>query len=308
MISLEKLLRQYKESDLNYKLPVILGENENGKPEFADLTELKHILIAGSTGSGKSLFEHSIISTFLKLFSVEQVKLLLVDMKAVEFPFFHKGVPLLLAPVQTENQSVLSGFQWINNEKNIRLKRGESELRKLPYIVVIIDTFSDLICNDPREFKDLIRAILDKGAEVKIHFIMCDSRPSLDVFTNFIRASFPTKICFNVSSAIDSKMAINTTGGEKLLGKGDMLLLKKGKHRPIHLQAPFISEKEIKEIVNRAKKIKIERFMICHAFIIDFFFKKYMLHLWVKPFWSISCHRKYDDGKKSRLFWIKRYR
>lgn len=255
-VFLNELLSQYEESGLNYKLPIVLGKNENGKSEFADLVDLEHILMAGSTGSGKSIFGHSIISTFIKIFSPAQLRLFLIDMKVVEFPSFYNGLPHLLAPVATGFDKAFNGLGWVRNEKNSRLRKSKSELKKMPYIVIVIDTFSDLIINYSKRFQKLIKETLDKAAEAKIYFIIYDSRPSPDVFTPLIRASFPTRICFNVSRAVDSKITINNFGGEKLLGKGDMLLLKKGSHRPIHLQAPFISEQEIKEIVNHAINLK----------------------------------------------------
>lgn len=251
MITLKKLLNTYKKSNLNYKLPIMLGENREGVPEFADLIDLKHILMTGSTGSGKSTFEHTIISTFLSTFSIHQLKLLLVDMKRVEF-LIYDGLPHLLSPVVVNTDKVYGALDWLIFEKNKRLKivaEAAAELEKYPRIVVIIDTFSDLVSNNSVKFQDYLGQLMNQASDVNIHVVMSDSRPSPDVFTPLIQSLFPTKICFNVSSIKDSKLVIGNEGGEKLLGVGDMLFLPPYLKKAVRIQAPLISEEEVRKII-----------------------------------------------------------
>jgi len=245
MVNFKKLLEEYKKNNLNYKLPIILGEDEQGKPQFADLVNLGSILMTGTTGSGKSMFEHTIISTLTSLYTPDQLRLYLVDMKRVEFQSY-EGLPHLLSPVNKgwSLDDVFTGLEWIIDEKNNRLKIGD-EINKYPYIVVIIDTFSDLISHDPQKFQDYISKLMDKAAGVKIYVIMSDSRPSPDVYTPLVLGLFPTKICFNVTSDIDSKLIIGSKGGEELKGAGDMLLLPPNLKEAIRIQAPYISSEEI---------------------------------------------------------------
>ncbi|MBU4099184.1 hypothetical protein KJ980_06060, partial [Patescibacteria group bacterium] len=254
-VPLKKLIKQYKELGLNYKLPIVLGENKQEEPKFADLVDLKHILMTGSTGSGKSMFEHTVISTLTSFFTPDELRLYLVDMKRVEFQSY-EGLPYLLSLVSNGwvPDDVFIGLKWLIDEKNKRLEMVK-EVSKIPYIIVIIDTFSDLICNSPIKFQDYMRELMDRAAEVKIHVIMCDSRPSpIDVFTPLIQGLFPTKICFKVSNIEDSKLIIGTEGGEKLKGYGDMLLLRINQQYPIRLQAPYISGEEVKKLLLDNKK------------------------------------------------------
>ncbi len=250
-IILKKLTEEYKKLNLNYKLPVILGVNENGKTEFADLADLKHILMAGTTGSGKSVFMNTMISTFLTTFSTHQLRLFLVDMKRVEL-LDYNGLPYLLSPVVVDLKKVSAGLDWLIFEKNRRLRivaQEESYLEKLPAILVIIDTFSDLIYSDSVKFQDYLSKLMDQASDVKIHVVMSDSRTGSDVFTPLIRKLFPTKICFNVSESSYSKLIIGKAGGEKLRGAGDMLFLPPGEKEPKRIQAPYISDDEINKLI-----------------------------------------------------------
>lgn len=246
VIPLKRLIKQYKELGLNYKLPIILGENKQGEPKFADLVDLKHILMTGMTGTGKSMFEHTVISTLTSFYTPDQLKIYLVDIKRVEFQSYEK-LPHLLSPVSKgwAPDDVFNGLDSIIHEKNNRLKIG-NEISKLPYIVLIIDTFSDLICNSPIKFQDYMRELMDRADEVKIHVIMSDSRLSpIDVFTPLIQSLFPTKICFKVSTIEDSKLIIGAEGGEKLKGCADMLFLAPGKKESIILRTPYLSDADI---------------------------------------------------------------
>ena len=254
-ISLLKLLEEYQASNLNYKLPVVLGKNADGKAIFADLVELEHILMAGATGSGKSVFELSIIATFTKLFSPNQLRFFLVDMKRVEY-FLPKNSSHS-TPVIFDFDEVYEMLKWIKKEKNNRLKSNKLELETLPYIIVVIDTFSDLILHNSAEFQKQITETTKNAAKVKIHFIMSDSRCCPVNYTPSIKASFPTKICFNTASVVDSKTLIGVGDAVNLKGKGDMLLLYPKKKQTIRLQAPFISREEVDKITNRKIREKI---------------------------------------------------
>lgn len=246
-IILNKLIEEYKKTNLNYKLPVILGVNENGKQEFADLTDLKHILMTGTTGSGKSVFMSSMISTFLSLFSTHQLRLMLVDMKRVELTEY-EGLPYLLSPVAVEADKIYACLQWLIDEKTIRLKRMD-EIDQLPFLVVFIDTFSDLMYHDSVKFQDYLATLMNQASDVKIHVIMSDSRPSSDIYTTLILNLFPTKICFNVSESSYSELIIGKAGGEKLRGAGDMLISLPNKKELLRTQAPYIPDDEIGHFV-----------------------------------------------------------
>ena len=224
--------------------------------------------MTGQTGSGKSVFGHSIIASMLYFLNTYGgVKLLLVDMKRVEFPMYN-GLPYLLAKPLFDVKDVLIQLELLVKEQEVRLGRlkqkriGDIEeyhrqypQERLPYIVVLIDTFSDIMCSEPKRFEELINKLTDSSVKVGIHVVMWDSRPSVDVYTPLILSSFPTKICFATASVSDSKVIINSPGGTKLSGRGDMLLLKENQEYPIRLQASFISDKEIEAIIDCKNKI-----------------------------------------------------
>lgn len=252
IIPLNKLIEQYKKSGLSYKLPVILGEDEEGKPQFADLDDLKHILIAGSTGSGKSVFLEAIISTFMNLFSPSELRFILIDMKRVEFSV-HNGNPYVLGDCLSESNKVVAALDLLIDEKEKRLNLKKTKVN-FPYIVVILDTFSDLMAACPQKFEQQIVNLTKDSKDSKIHIIMCDSRPSIDVFTEPIKNSFPTKIAGNTSSHFDSIWVLGTKGAEKLIGQGDMLFLPPYLKEPVRIQAPWISEEEINTLLKEYKK------------------------------------------------------
>ncbi len=245
--TLKKLQLQYKQSNLNYKLPVILGIDESGETEFADLTVLKHILMTGSSGSGKSMFLHTIIYNFIQSFSPHEITFILVDMKLVELTIY-EGSPYLLTPPIADKDKFYSAIKWVAAEKQYRMEDKE-KVEKGPYIVVIIDTFSDLMTDEDNDFQEFLKLLLDGAADLKIHFIMSDSRTSPEVFTADIRNLFPTKICFSVADAGYSKLLIGKSGGEDLKGNGDMLFSQQGSKEIIRLQAPFVPYDEMDKLL-----------------------------------------------------------
>lgn len=258
MVNFDNLLEEYKKSNLNYKLPVLLGVDAENKKWFADLVDLQNIIIGGTTGSGKSIFNHTIISTLISMYSYEKLRLYLVDPKLVELQTY-KDIPHLLSPVQPETgdphfSKVYEGFKWLIEEKYVRKRVSKEEFDKYPFIIVVIDTFSDLIAENSQKFQDKLTQLIDGAAEVNIYTIICDSRTGPDVFTDTLLKLFPTKIAFNTSTIESSQLLVEEVGAEKLLGRGDMLYLPQDLKKAVRIQAPFISEGEIKEMLGKYSK------------------------------------------------------
>ena len=218
--------------------------DEGGKPEFADLTDLKHILLTGSTGSGKSMFMHTILYNFMHSFSPKEIKFLPIDMKKVELATY-EGSPYLLSPPTSDFDTAYSVIKWIIAERQYR-QEGKND-RNLP-IIVFIDTFSDLMHDKDYNFTEFLESAMTRFGEQNIHFILSDSRTSEDVFTKEILDLFPTKICFNVADAAYSKLLLGQSGGEQLKGNGDMLVKLPDGHIK-HLQTPYISDDETNELL-----------------------------------------------------------
>jgi len=243
-VSLLELLKEYEASDLDYELPVVLGENAEEKVVFADLVELGHILIAGETGSGKSSFLHQLIWTLITKFSPDILELLLIDMKRVEFGIY-KDIPhLVTSPIFDPDLAI----EWI--KKNIDQKKKNKLNNR--YSIIIIDTFSDLTIDPVREkFIKLVNEIVSMSSKPGIHLIMCDSRVDNQVFDQSFISGFKTKMCFKVVDDNASKLIISSGAGKDLLGKGDVLLLMESHNEPIRLQTPHISFEEIKEKIQK---------------------------------------------------------
>lgn len=251
IVSLKTMIKEYLKTGLKYKLPIMLGVDSLGKPRFADLVDLKHILIAGGTGSGKSVFENSLIVSLMLLVPQTEIKFIMVDMKRVELSIYN-GSPFILGKVMMEAEEVISNLKLLIKEKERRLNL-KKEKKDFPYIIVAIDTFSDLMFPYPGEFEKLIVELTKDTKDSKIHIVACDSRPSLNIFTLPIRKSFPTRLVGNTSSVNDSLVALEMTGAERMLGRGDMLFLQPDKDKPIRIQVPWISEKEVLALVKSLK-------------------------------------------------------
>lgn len=249
MIYFKKLFEEYKKSNLNHKLPIILGEDEQGKPQFADLIELKNIIMGGTTGSGKSVFNEVIINTLTSIYTPNELNFYLADPKLVEL-LIYKDSPYLIDTVGKFPEDIFPSFEKLVIEKNKRESEGYSS----PYIVIIIDTFSDLMAYAPVEFEKLMQQILSNSSNLGIFAIICDSRTGNDVFTEKLLECFPTKIAFNTSTIESSELLIKEAGAEKLLGRGDMLFLPPFLKKAVRIQAPYISEDEIKEILDKYSK------------------------------------------------------
>ena len=242
------------------KLPIALGKNISGTPIIGDLTSMPHLLIAGTTGSGKSVCINTIILSLLYRHSPEKCKFILIDPKMLELSTY-EGVPHLLCPVITEAKKAASVLGWVVKEMESRYRLmtkdgvrnidGYNTKHKLPmpYIVVVVDEMSDLMLVAGKEIENYIQKLSQMARAAGIHIIMATQRPSVDVITGTIKANFPTRISFQVTSKIDSRTILGEQGAEQLLGKGDMLYMSSA-NRIIRIHAPYVSESEIEKINN----------------------------------------------------------
>ncbi len=275
MVGVREVLLKANEEDksLDKKLLAVLGKDIEGECRFLEINKMPHLLVAGSTGSGKSVCINSILASILMRTKPDEVKLVLVDPKKVELSVYN-GVPHLLTPVVTDPKKANIVLQKIVAEmenrydifersgtKNItsynehlmkenESKPDEEKVKLMPYIVVIIDELADLMLVAAKEVEDSIMRITQMARAAGIHLIVATQRPSTDVITGVVKSNIPSRISFAVSSGIDSRTILDMIGAEKLLGKGDMLFLPQGVNTPIRIQGTFISEEETKAIVD----------------------------------------------------------
>ena len=244
------------------KLPIALGKSISGKPIVGDLASMPHLLIAGTTGSGKSVCINTIILSLLFRHTPEICKFILIDPKMLELSTY-EGVPHLLCPVITEAKKAASVLGWVVKEMESRYRLMTREgVRNIdsyntkhklpmPYIVVVVDEMSDLMLVAGKEIENYIQKLSQMARAAGIHIIMATQRPSVDVITGTIKANFPTRISFQVTSKIDSRTILGEQGAEQLLGKGDMLYMSSASaNRIVRIHAPFVSDNEIEEINN----------------------------------------------------------
>jgi S-DNA-T family DNA segregation ATPase FtsK/SpoIIIE len=249
------------------KLPIALGKNISGKPVVGDLTSMPHLLIAGTTGSGKSVCINTIILSLLYRHTPENCKFILIDPKMLELSTY-EGIPHLLCPVITEAKKAASVLGWVVKEMESRYRLmtkegvrnidGYNKKHKLPmpYIVVVVDEMSDLMLVAGKEIENYIQKLSQMARAAGIHIIMATQRPSVDVITGTIKANFPTRISFQVTSKIDSRTILGEQGAEQLLGKGDMLYMSSA-NKIVRIHAPFVSDDEI-EKVNKSLRTQAE--------------------------------------------------
>ncbi|MBD1168477.1 DNA translocase FtsK [Pelagibacterales bacterium SAG-MED06] len=255
----------FKKKDI--KLPIALGKNISGKPVVGDLTSMPHLLIAGTTGSGKSVCINTIILSLLYRHTPDKCKFILIDPKMLELSTY-EGIPHLLCPVITEAKKAASVLGWVVKEMESRYRLmtkegvrnidGYNAKHKLPmpYIVVVVDEMSDLMLVAGKEIENYIQKLSQMARAAGIHIIMATQRPSVDVITGTIKANFPTRISFQVTSKIDSRTILGEQGAEQLLGKGDMLYMSSA-NRIVRIHAPFVSDNEIEKI-NNSLRIQAE--------------------------------------------------
>ncbi len=248
----------FKKKDI--KLPIALGKSISGKPIVGDLFSMPHLLIAGTTGSGKSVCINTIILSLLYRHTPDKCKFILIDPKMLELSTY-EGIPHLLCPVITEAKKAASVLGWVVKEMESRYKLmtkegvrnidGYNVKHKLPmpYIVVVVDEMSDLMLVAGKEIENYIQKLSQMARAAGIHIIMATQRPSVDVITGTIKANFPTRISFQVTSKIDSRTILGEQGAEQLLGKGDMLYMSSA-NRIVRIHAPFVSDNEIEKVNN----------------------------------------------------------
>ena len=273
MVTVREVLTSVPAAKASSKLLAVLGRDIMGAPQWMEINKTPHLLVAGSTGSGKSVCINSILASIIMRATPDEVKLVLVDPKKVELSIYN-GVPHLLAPVVTDpkranvalkrivaemerrydvfEESKTKNIESYNSyidKKNDGLPEDQKE-KRMPYIVVIIDELADLMLVAAKEVEDSIMRITQMARAAGIHLIVATQRPSTDVITGVVKANIPSRISFAVSSGIDSRTILDMVGAEKLLGKGDMLFLPQGTNAPLRIQGTFISEDETKALVD----------------------------------------------------------
>lgn len=250
-------------------LPIALGLTVEGEPLITAINKMPHGLIAGATGSGKSVCINTILLSLIYKCHHEDVKFLLIDPKMIELSPYN-GIPHLISPVITDAKAASASLKWAVNEMENRYKRFvEMSVRditkynqkitdkteKMPHIVIVIDELADLMMVSPQDVEDAISRIAQKARAAGIHLLVATQRPSVDVITGLIKANIPTRIAFSVSSQIDSRTILDEGGAEKLLGKGDMLFMGSGSNKLLRLQGPFVSDEEIERVTNHARSL-----------------------------------------------------
>lgn len=266
VVSLREVLESPQYQDAPGKLTVALGRDISGQPIVADLTKMPHLLVAGATGSGKSVCINGLIMSILFKAKPDEVKLMMVDPKMVELNVYN-GIPHLLAPVVTDPKRASVALKKVVAEmerrynlfaktgsRNIEMYNAQVQGPPLPYIVVIVDELADLMMVAPGEVEDAICRLAQMARASGIHLIIATQRPSVDVITGVIKANIPSRIAFGVSSMADSRTILDMGGAEKLLGRGDMLSLPMGASKPIRVQGAFVSDKEVEEVVRFVKE------------------------------------------------------
>ena len=264
-VPIKRILESEEMTGKKSKLAVTLGLDVSGKPVIADLNKMPHVLIAGQTGSGKSVCINTFLASILFRASPSEVKFIMVDPKRVELTGYN-DIPHLLSPVIVDPGKVISALRWLMREmdrrytlfaqagaRNIDSYNEMSGFQALPYIVLLIDELADVMLLSPVEVEDAITRIAQMSRATGIHMVLATQRPSVNVITGLIKANIPCRIAFAVSSQVDSRVIMDTQGAEKLLGKGDMLYLPPDQAKPSRIQGAFVNDAEIKNLVSFVK-------------------------------------------------------
>jgi S-DNA-T family DNA segregation ATPase FtsK/SpoIIIE len=265
LVSLRDVMESAEFQHIQSPLRIGLGQNVAGQPIATDLTQMPHLLIAGTTGSGKSVCVNSIVACLLLQNTPENLRLVMVDPKRVELTGYN-GIPHLVAPVVVDLERVVGTLQWAMREMDIRYKRladmgarnigefnkkaADNDGEGMPYIVIVIDELADLMMLSPEETERGITRLAQMARATGIHMVIATQRPSVDVVTGLIKANFPARIAFAVASSTDSRVILDTTGAERLLGQGDMLFQSPDAAAPLRMQGCFVSENELGTIID----------------------------------------------------------
>lgn len=269
-VHLREVLESEEFEDNKSKLTVALGKDVAGNIQLADIAKMPHVLIAGSTGSGKSVCINTIITSIIYNSKPSEVKMVMVDPKVVELSVYN-GIPHLLIPVVTDPKKAAGALAWavqeMDNRYNLFASKGvrdlkgynkaiekENEFGKLPQIVIIVDELADLMMVAAKDVEEAICRLAQKARAAGMHLVIATQRPSVDVITGLIKANVPSRIAFAVSSQVDSRTILDSVGAEKLLGKGDMLFFPSGAPKPVRVQGAFVSDDEVEKIVDFVKQ------------------------------------------------------
>nr|WP_239534562.1 DNA translocase FtsK [Priestia taiwanensis] len=270
-VMLREILRTPAFTKDESPVPVALGLDISGKPIVTDVKKMPHGLIAGATGSGKSVCINAILLSILYKAQPHEVKLMLIDPKMVELAPYN-NIPHLVSPVITDVKAATAALKWAVEEMERRYemfahagvrdltrfnelaKKHGGQGEPLPYLVIVIDELADLMMVAPGDVEESICRIAQKARACGIHLLLATQRPSVDVITGLIKANIPTRLAFTVSSQIDSRTIIDTNGADKLLGRGDMLFLENGSSKPVRVQGVYVSDEEIERVVSHVKK------------------------------------------------------
>ena len=274
LVSLRRLMESNQFQRMTSRLKIALGQDVSGNPVVADLGRMPHLLIAGATGSGKSVCINSIVTCLLLGNTPEDLRLLMVDPKMVELVNFN-GIPHLLSPVLVEVEKVVGTLRWVLREMDRRYKLFSAAQARsidhfnqnlvseggqpIPYIVVVVDELADLMMAAPDEVERSLCRLAQMSRATGIHLVVATQRPSVDVVTGLIKANFPARISFAVTSQADSRVILDVAGADKLLGKGDMLYMSADSSSPIRLQGCFVSDREIDSLVRFWRGIEVPR-------------------------------------------------
>jgi len=278
LVSLRDVMESESFAKIKSRLAIALGQNVSGQSVATDLAAMPHLLIAGTTGSGKSVCINAIVACLLARNTPDDLRLLMVDPKRVELTTYN-GIPHLMAPVVVDLERVVGTLQWVTREMDGRYRKfakagarniddfnarvaaqkdmpGQEPLEKLPYIVVVIDELADLMMLAPDETERTICRLAQMARATGIHLIIATQRPSVDVVTGLIKANFPARISFAVASSVDSRVVLDGPGAEQLLGRGDMLFVSPDSGQPVRLQGCFVSDKELLKLARYWKGMR----------------------------------------------------
>lgn len=265
-VYLKEIIKSEVFKNSNSPLTIALGKDISGNPVVADLRKMPHLLIAGSTGSGKSIFLHSVIISLIYKSSPEEIRFLMIDPKRIELSVYDE-IPYLLHPVVLEPKMATKALRWVVKEMEKRYSLfeevgarnlesyNENFKEKIPYIVVIIDELADLMVISSKEVETLLTRLAQMARAAGIHLLVATQRPSVDVITGLIKVNFPARISFQVTSKVDSRTILDTQGAERLLGAGDMLFMPPGSSHLQRIHGPYVSEEEVKRLVEYLKSI-----------------------------------------------------